>query len=148
MTYSDSVVINSEDILYMESTTWWLVVAGAFWSALLFVLFVALGLGPLWFISLWPLGSALFNRWTTEYTVTESRVLYKTGFIWRASNEINLTQMEGLELYQPLLGRILGYGTVLVLGAGQSKVPFLFVQNPIYVQGVIRSAVDSVRTTS
>lgn len=56
-------------------------------------------------------------RWlATEVGVFNGRVLAKTGlFAWR-SIKVLLTKVESIALEEPLLGRTLGYGTVIVRG--------------------------------
>ena len=60
-----------------------------------------------------------FKRWTTELSVTTHRVIYKRGFICRHTVEMNMDKVETVNVDQSILGRILGYGTIHVLGTGQ-----------------------------
>ena len=55
----------------------------------------------------------------TELSVTNHRVIYKTGFIRRHTVEMNMDKVETVNVDQTILGRILGYGTIHVLGTGQ-----------------------------
>jgi len=51
---------------------------------------------------------------TSEFGVTNKRILIKVGFIRRNSLEILLTKVEGIQVNQGILGRILDYGTIVV----------------------------------
>ena len=62
---------------------------------------------------------AWFIRWITEFGVTNRRVIYKRGFITRHTAEMNMDKVESVDVDQSLLGSILGYGTIHVLGTGQ-----------------------------
>lgn len=62
---------------------------------------------------------AWFYRWITEIAVTDRRVIYKTGFIRRETNEMHMDKVESVRVEQSILGRILDYGDVKVLGTGE-----------------------------
>ena len=68
---------------------------------------------------------AAFRRWTTELSVTTHRVIFKRGFIWRHTVEMNMDKVETVNVDQSILGRILGYGTIHVLGTGQGGITSL-----------------------
>lgn len=72
-----------------------------------------------------PTGIGAFvNRKTSEFAVTNKRVVMKFGFIRRSSLEVLLTKIEGVSVDQGILGRILDYGTIVVGGTGGSRTPF------------------------
>ena len=54
-----------------------------------------------------------------EYALTTKRVVSKEGVISRNTEEMRLTKAETVEIKQGILGRMLGYGTVIVTGTGQ-----------------------------
>lgn len=61
---------------------------------------------------------------TTECVLTDRRVLGKTGLISRESIELLLSKVEGLQVKQSILGRLFGFGTVIVTGTGGLRNPF------------------------
>jgi len=88
--------------------------------ALFFVIVAALaGLG------------ALIRRATTELAITDRRVIYKTGILQRHTIEINRSKVETVGVNQSILGRLLGYGTVIVRGTGGSFEPIPFIGEPL-----------------
>ena len=83
---------------------------------------------------LWALLSglnAVIRRSTTELAVTDRRVIFKTGVFQRNSMEMNLSKVETVGVNQSILGRILGYGTVIVRGTGGSFEPIRFIGDPL-----------------
>lgn len=78
----------------------------------------------------WGLGVAL-NYWTSEFAVTNRRILAKVGLIRRRSLEVNLSKVESIEVDQNILGRILNYGTIVVRGTGGTREPFKNVADPM-----------------
>lgn len=75
--------------------------------------------------------SALIRRSTTELAVTDRRVIFKTGILQRHSMEMNRSKVETVGVDQSILGRILGYGTIVVRGTGGSFEPVPFIGDPL-----------------
>jgi uncharacterized membrane protein YdbT with pleckstrin-like domain len=75
--------------------------------------------------------TALIRRTTTELAVTDRRVIYKTGILQRHSMEMNRSKVETIGVNQSILGRILGYGTIIVRGTGGSFEPVAFIGDPL-----------------
>lgn len=73
------------------------------------------------FIALWL---------ATELSITDRRVVVKTGLIARQVRELHLSRIEGIEVDQSILGRVLTYGTVMVRGVGTDLDPIEYVHRP------------------
>ena len=54
--------------------------------------------------------SQMIVRATTEIGVTDIRLVYKRGLVARAVGEIAIDRVEGVNVLQGILGRMLGYG--------------------------------------
>jgi uncharacterized membrane protein YdbT with pleckstrin-like domain len=80
---------------------------------------------------------AWFTRQMTELSVTNHRVIYKTGFMRRHTVEMNMDKVETVNVDQTILGRILGYGTIHVLGTGQGIEGLSRIAHPIDVRNAI-----------
>jgi uncharacterized membrane protein YdbT with pleckstrin-like domain len=78
-----------------------------------------------------------FIRWTTELAVTDRRVIFKRGFINRHTEEMNMDKVASVEVDQSILGRILGYGTIAIMGAGQSIENLRNIADPIGLRNAI-----------
>ena len=88
---------------------------------------------------LWLAGAAVaasgfispFARWrTSEFAVTTVRVIAKTGIVSVHTIELLLPKVEAVEVDQSLAGRLLGYGTLRVVGTGGTDESFARVANP------------------
>ena len=55
------------------------------------------------------------------YAVTNKRVILKTGIIGRSVVELVLAKCEGLHIEQSVLGRIFGFGTIIVTTGGANN---------------------------
>jgi uncharacterized membrane protein YdbT with pleckstrin-like domain len=81
--------------------------------------------GLYWSVKAW------FHRWTTETDVTNLRVIHKTGFITRKTFEMSLDKVESVDVNQSILGRILNYGDVTILGVGEGKQTISTIASPL-----------------
>src|SRR5271166_1967452 len=74
---------------------------------------------------------AFIRRATTELAVTDHRVIYKSGLLSRHTIEMNRDKVESVDVDQTLIGRIFGYGTVVVRGTGGSLEPIRNIGDPL-----------------
>ena len=68
---------------------------------------------------------------TSEFAVTNKRVVIKIGFINRKTLEMVLTKAETIRVDQSIAGRLLNYGTIVVTGTGGTNEPFTSIANPL-----------------
>lgn len=68
---------------------------------------------------------------TSEYAITDRRIMIKTGWIRRNSLEILLDKVEAIYVDQSILGRVLNYGTIRVVGTGGTQDPFFYIPSPL-----------------
>jgi uncharacterized membrane protein YdbT with pleckstrin-like domain len=83
----------------------------------------------------------LLKRNVTEMAVTNKRVIVKTGLAERRTNEILLSRIESVVVDEPALGRILGYGTVIVRGTGGTPEVFQKIQDPLKFRQQVQSQI-------
>jgi uncharacterized membrane protein YdbT with pleckstrin-like domain len=93
-----------------------------FWKP---IFFCCLVVGLIWFFSAW------FRRWTTEVDVTDRRIVYKRGFVWRHTVEMNMDKVESVDVDQSILGRILNYGNITIRGTGIGLEPLRSIEAPL-----------------
>ncbi len=74
--------------------------------------------------------AAFVRQASTELAITDQRIIAKYGFISRSTYEIMVNRITGVNFDQTIIGRILGYGTILVHGAGGDVSPFHGVSEP------------------
>lgn len=73
----------------------------------------------------------LIHKYTDEFAITNRRVIIKTGLISRNTFEMNLSKIESVNVDQGVIGRILGYGTIRIVGSGGTKETFPNILNPL-----------------
>ena len=69
--------------------------------------------------------------WTTEIGVTNQRVIFKRGLIWRSTHELQLRAIEEVNLEQDLLGRIFDCGRLRLHGTGVDDIRLPPLADPL-----------------
>jgi uncharacterized membrane protein YdbT with pleckstrin-like domain len=83
--------------------------------------------------------AAWIRQWSSEFAVTDKRVIIKVGFISRRTIEINMSKVESVEVNQDIFGRLLNYGTIVVIGTGGTKEPFDLINDPLAFRRAVQS---------
>lgn len=122
MSYTSKTLGKDEAIVSIHKPSKWSLV-GPF--------IVGLALTPFYGIGLLIIISSYITYKTTEYAITNKKVLMKRGFIRRRTDELMLKKVEGVDVDQGIQGRILGYGNLVFQGTGGQLVTFFMVPNPL-----------------
>jgi uncharacterized membrane protein YdbT with pleckstrin-like domain len=81
---------------------------------------------------------------TSEFGVTTTRVVVKTGWLNRRSLEVQLAKVEAVAIDQDLLGRAFDYGTLVVGGTGGTKEKFSFIRAPIVFRKQVQQQIEQL----
>ncbi len=92
-----------------------------------------------WVILLFFVIKNLITYFTTEYGITNTRVVSKEGLIRRDIEEINLSSIESINVNQTIIGRLLNYGTIIISGRGTSKVILKDIDNVVEIRKLIKN---------
>lgn len=98
--------------------------------------------GMFFFWSLWLCIQAVVLIATTEFAVTNRRVIAKRGFIRRHTMEMLLQKVESVSVNQDVLGRILNFGTLSITGTGGTKEEFRLIVEPLTVRKKIYKVLE------
>jgi uncharacterized membrane protein YdbT with pleckstrin-like domain len=71
--------------------------------------------------------------------------MIKTGIASRRSLEIMLPKVESIGIDEPAMGRLLGYGTVVIHGTGGTPEPFVKIAHPSEFRREVQQQIDAVR---
>src|SRR5262244_599263 len=82
----------------------------------------------------------LIQRATSEFAVTNRRLIIKLGLISRRTVELNLSRVESIEVHQGVLGRLLDYGTISVNGTGGTIESFNAIAHPLEFRRAVLQA--------
>ena len=86
--------------------------------------------------------SAVITYLTTEFALTNKRIIAKSGLVRRRSVELLLPKVESIGVDQPILGRILDYGTITVTGTGGTKEPFGTIAEPMELRKRVNAQIS------
>ena len=95
---------------------------------------VVLAISLIWAI----LSSISLER--SEFLVTAEMIVVRTGFPVRRSYDLSLTEVEGAQVYQPSLGKVLNFGKLTVKMKNGKRLSFRLVRDPLQLAGVINES--------
>jgi uncharacterized membrane protein YdbT with pleckstrin-like domain len=76
---------------------------------------------------------------TTEFAVTNKRVVLKWGWLNRRTAELAVESVESVQLEQSIWGRLFGYGRLLITGTGDSHIRFPPMAEPVKFRRAIEA---------
>jgi uncharacterized membrane protein YdbT with pleckstrin-like domain len=156
--YAESVLADGEKIIYRSAISHWKYafhyLAGALFllAGLVWVVAYSGGEGYSQIIAIMPvviglvlIMVAVIGRLTTELVLTDRRIITKRGLISRDTVEMNLAKVESIHVNQGLIGRILNYGDVTVVGTGASLEPLRGIAKPLELRKKLGEVVQEVQ---
>ena len=108
-------------------------------------LLAGIGLGLI-VIGAIPLIKAVVERRAAEFAVTNKRVIFKSGVVRRRTAEMFLAKIESVGADQTILGRLLGYGSIVLRGTGGSTEPFANIDRPLEFRRQIQEQISKLQT--
>jgi uncharacterized membrane protein YdbT with pleckstrin-like domain len=140
MSYVQRVLQPGEQVRHISSIHWivyWpgivvaLLAVVAYWRSWEYAAYALALVAVVLLIQQW------FQWWVTEISVTNRRIIYKKGLIRRQTNEMNMDKVESVKIDQSILGRMLDYGNVTILGTGEGFETLRTIANPIELRNNI-----------
>jgi uncharacterized membrane protein YdbT with pleckstrin-like domain len=147
--YIDEILQPGEKVLYSTNAHWifylpaiaaWIVVLALAAASVAVPPMAVLGLPSAAVIAVVALYFTIkgwFHRLTTETDVTDRRVVHKTGFVKRRTFEMALDKIESVDVDQTVLGRLLNYGDVTILGVGEGRQTIPTIASPLAFRNAI-----------
>ncbi len=89
-----------------------------------YVLFFAL-FSLLWAAMVWV------NYQFSSLTIKKKQLIWRTGLLVRYTIDIPLTRIESLDIRQTVLGSLLQYGSLLIIGTGGSRQLIHYLAKPL-----------------
>ncbi len=86
------------------------------WSFILCLVLSLVGIGLIIFLIWW------IRTKGTELTVTDERVSLRKGILSKFTNDVYLTDIRNVQIYQSFWQRILGVGSVAISSAGHEGI--------------------------
>ncbi len=164
MSYVEKHLIAGEKVVYTTGLHWVVLLGPAVLSLLFGALGVALLVGSATNHGAQPASSAammaggvislvvaaicivtgILKRNATEMAVTDKRLVIKVGVAGRRTLELLLQKVESIAVEESLMGRVLGYGTVIVHGTGGTPEPFDLMAHPIEFRKQVQQQIEKL----
>jgi len=149
MSYIDSHLLPGERVTYRTRLHWKIFVVPVLLALVMVALAIwavsakkeMLAIAPA-VIALIALLSAWIQRRSSEFAVTNKRVIIKLGVMTTRSMELLLPKIEGITVTQSMWGRIFGFGEIIVTGSGGTQEPFDNIQSPLDFRQAVQAATD------
>jgi len=144
MSFIEKNLSANERICYVGKIHWYIYLRGIFFIALGFAASGAsttLG-GFLVIVGILSLIFATVMASSTEFAVTNKRVILKTGALKRKFIELQLNKSEGLRIEQGIMGRIFNFGTIKINSAGVTE-NFGYLAKPFQFKKEVNNAVEN-----
>jgi uncharacterized membrane protein YdbT with pleckstrin-like domain len=98
-------------------------------------------------LGLFVIGVVLFlmmalHMITTDFAVTDQRVVLKRGWLTLHTQELAVSNIEEVRVEQTLIGRLFGFGRVIITGTGEGVILLPPMAHPID----FRRAIENART--
>lgn len=149
MSYVKQVLASGEQVQYTAKTSlvrYWL----NFLSGGLFLLISLIMRAtpdsdasiPFLVLAILLIGWPFLVHLTTELVLTNQRVISKFGIISRDTAEISYKKVESIRVQQGIIGRLLGYGSVIISGTGTTYAPIPNISNPIVFRRAFSTAIE------
>ena len=143
MSFIEKNLSNNERVLYRAKLHWIIYLRGVFWAVLGLMIgkssYAACGL--LFMVGLISFIMAILIDRSSEFAVTNKRVILKTGLVKRKFCEIQLNKSEGLQIEEGMLGRMFGYGKIRITSGGVIEV-FSPIAKPFEFKKQINNAIE------
>ncbi|MFZ2315215.1 MAG: PH domain-containing protein [Gammaproteobacteria bacterium] len=93
-----------------------------------------------WILSAFLWAQAWLMYVTSEFAVTNKRVMMREGFFFKHANELRLNTISQINIDQSLLGQWLNYGTITVNSFG-GRDAYSLIADPLKFQRVVNEQV-------
>jgi uncharacterized membrane protein YdbT with pleckstrin-like domain len=152
----EATLIKGESIVYRTKLHWAIFLWPMFWLVLTILNLPALitadpgtiDTGPATFFALIALITGTYEqtkfKWS-EFVITNKRVVVKYRVVGAKSLEILLNNIESIMVNQGMLGNILGYGTITIIGTGGTKHRYHKINAPLKFRKIVQEQVASAR---
>ena len=153
MSFIDDNLVPGEQVAH-RAKLHWMVFALPVGFVSLGVLLLGLLAGHRWIGGLFlGIGAVLLVRpylffQFSEFGVTDRRVLAKFGLVSRESLDQMLDKIETVQVDQDILGRLLGYGSITVVGTGGTREIFSRIADPFAFRKAIQERIVALHGPS
>jgi uncharacterized membrane protein YdbT with pleckstrin-like domain len=150
MSYIDRNLLDGEKIVFRTRLHWLMFMGPVLITVLILLPLAWLLAGTAWSALAWGpvalgallLAAAFVRQQSSDFAVTNKRVMMKVGVLRTRSIELLLGKIEAIAVDQSLMGRLFGYGDIVVTGSGGTREPFSGIRGPLDFRRAVQSVSD------
>jgi len=153
VSYIESHLLPDETIKYRGRLHWFPFLPAYLLGALFGAIAVAGFAMQTWWLGIAGLVVAIptfawiyITKTTSEFCVTDKRVVIKVGFIQRRTVETMLGKVESIGVDQGLVGRLFDFGSILVVGTGGTQDKFHNISNPLEFRRQVQAEASALES--
>jgi uncharacterized membrane protein YdbT with pleckstrin-like domain len=133
LSYIESNLLSDEQVVYKATLHW------KIFGKSLLIIVIGIGMavfqpiigGAVIFVGLLAGIPPFIEGKTSEFAVTNKRIIIKVGFLRRRTLELLLRQVEAISVEQTVVGRMFGFGSVTLTGTGGVREVFHNISSPL-----------------
>lgn len=148
MSYVLRTLLSSEHITYKAELHWWIfvlpvsliglglyLICGGFHISIVVAGWLLLIPGVVSLIA------RIILLKTSEYVVTNRRVILKKGLIRREVSDLQLCKAEAIAFDESIAGRVFGFGRIIVTTGGMTQI-YPYIASPSAFRKAVHEAID------
>jgi uncharacterized membrane protein YdbT with pleckstrin-like domain len=108
--------------------------------------FTMIGGAALLVLAIVILARGILMRSAVQMAVTNKRVIARVGVFTRRTVDLLLSRVESVGVQESVMGRMLGYGTVVLRGTGGTPESFDTIASPLEFRTQVQQQIDGMQT--
>lgn len=149
MSYIDNNILPDETIMFRTKKSLIIFFFPIVWTIVAIFAYAYMHTSPLlsklewipWVIAIILMGNVWLDYMTSEFAVTNKRVMMREGFFTRRANQVRLSTISQVNVNQSLLGQLFNFGVVSIntFGAFDS---YSMISKPFQFQSMVNGQLD------
>ncbi|NCO03208.1 MAG: PH domain-containing protein [Alphaproteobacteria bacterium] len=142
-----ALINENEEVIGVARIHWIVFIPSAFYTLLAIlvaIFFHPLVGGVIFALALYPIYNAFIYYFMTYLVLTNEKVLSRKGFLTRDWIRMEFDRIENSYLEEPIIGRFLGYATIIISGIGSGSIAVPHVRNgDLFVRALEKQLSDN-----
>jgi uncharacterized membrane protein YdbT with pleckstrin-like domain len=146
MSYVNKHLMSSETIIYQTKLNWTEYNKGVIIILIGLIFSSSNGTSgyPFVMLGLIVLGITYLRINSSEFVVTDKRVLIKVGILKTKSLETMLNKVEGIHVEQGIIGKLVDSGSIIIKGTGGTNNPFSNIDKPFEFRNAVNEQISKL----
>lgn len=146
MSYVNKHLMSSETIIYQTKLNWTEYNKGVVIILIGLIFSSSTGTSgyPFVMLGIIVLGMTYLRIKSSEFVITDKRVLIKVGILKTKSLETMLNKVEGIHVEQGIIGKLVDSGSIIIKGTGGTNNPFSNIDKPFEFRNAVNEQISKL----